>query len=431
MAESTIYQSELLQELQWRGLIHDLMPGTDEELLKGNVSAYIGFDPTSDSLHVGSLVQIILLKHLQAHGHRPVALVGGATGMIGDPSGKTKERNLLDTEALERNITGIQQQLSNFIAFDDSETGAKMVNNYDWFKEFSFLVFIRDVGKHISVNYMVAKDSVKKRMETGISFTEFSYQLVQGYDFLHLYRNENCKVQMGGSDQWGNITTGTELIRRVDSGEAFAITSPLITKADGSKFGKSEGGNVWLDPNKTSAYKFLQFWLNVSDEDAVNFIKIFTFRNRTEIEELIKQHEEAPHLRVLQNVLGEDLTTLVHSKDAYEQALEASKILFGRTDKTLADLSPELILEVLEGVPQFNVQKSVVDSGVDIVEFLSETTKILSSKSEVRRSLKENSLSVNKTKIKEDYQVNSDSLIHNKFCLVQRGKKNYFLVIAE
>jgi len=429
----------LVEELRWRGLIHDMMPGTEEQLAKESTTAYIGFDPTSDSLHIGSLVPIIILMHLKNHGHQPIALVGGATGMIGDPSGKSDERNLLDEATLAHNVAGIKKVLSKFLDFDSKEDNAPiLVNNYDWMKDFSFIDFARDVGKRITVNYMMAKDSVKKRLngedKTGMSFTEFTYQLIQGYDFYHLNKEYNCLLQMGGSDQWGNITTGTELVRRMSDGErkAYALTCPLITKADGSKFGKSEGGNVWLDAEKTSPYKFYQFWLNTSDEDAEKYIKIFTFKTEEEVNALIEQHKEAPHLRVLQKALAESLTLMVHDEAALEIAITASGILFGKPDVSeLNKLSAQDMLEVFDGVPSFEIAQSDLEAGIDIVSFLAEKTNILSSNSEVRRALKENSLSINKAKINAEKVVNKDDLLTNGFILVQRGKKNYFLVKVE
>ena len=423
-----------IEELTWRGMIHDTMPGAEEHLSEKMRSAYIGFDPTADSLHIGNLVPIMLLAHYQRCGHKPVALVGGATGMIGDPSGKSTERNLLDEKALRHNQEAIKKQLAHFLDFESNvENSAVLVNNYDWMKEFSFLEFIRDVGKHITVNYMMAKDSVKNRISSeaseGMSFTEFTYQLVQGYDFLHLYRENNCTIQMGGSDQWGNITTGTELIRRIGNGKGYAITCPLITKSDGSKFGKSEGGNVWLDANRTSPYKFYQYWLNSSDEDAEKYIKIFTFLNKEEIDALIKEHQEAPHLRVLQKRLAEELTILVHSNDDLDNAVKASNILFGRsTGDDLKQLDEQTFLDVFDGVPQAELSKTDIESGLDIIGALAEKSGFLKSNGEARRALKENSISVNKEKVKDDYSITSNDLINNKFVLLQRGKKNYFIL---
>ena len=423
-----------VEELTWRGMIHTVMPGAEEHLMESMRSAYVGFDPTADSLHIGNLVPIMLLAHYQRCGHRPVALVGGATGMIGDPSGKSNERNLLDEKTLRHNQEAIKNQLSHFLDFEsDAENAAILVNNYDWMKDFSFLEFIRDVGKHITVNYMMAKDSVKNRISSesteGMSFTEFTYQLVQGYDFLHLYKEKNCSIQMGGSDQWGNITTGTELIRRIDNGKGFAITCPLITKSDGSKFGKSEGGNVWLDANRTSPYKFYQYWLNSSDEDAEKYIKIFTFLTEYEINDLIAEHQEAPHLRVLQKRLAEEITTMVHSKDDLDNAIKASNILFGNsTSDDLKHLNEQTFLDVFDGVPQTEILKSEIEEGLDIIAALAEKGGFLKSNGEARRALKENSISVNKEKVKDDYKITSSDLINNKFVLLQRGKKNYFVI---
>ena len=425
----------LVEELRWRGLIHDMMPGTEEQLAKESTTAYIGFDPTSDSLHIGSLVPIIILMHLKNHGHQPIALVGGATGMIGDPSGKSDERNLLDETTLAHNVAGIKNVLSKFLDFESKEANAPiLVNNYDWMKDFSFIDFARDVGKRITVNYMMSKDSVKKRFSgdgPGMSFTEFTYQLIQGYDFYYLHKNYNCLLQMGGSDQWGNITTGTELVRRMNEGEskAYALTCPLITKADGSKFGKSEGGNVWLDAEKTSPYKFYQFWLNTSDEDAEKYIKIFTFKTEAEVNALISEHKEAPHLRVLQKALAESLTLMVHDENALEIAITASGILFGKPDVSeLNKLSKKDMLEVFDGVPSFEIAKADIKNGIDIVSFLAEKAAILPSNSEVRRALKENSLSINKAKIDAEKVITNEDVLKNGFILVQRGKKNYFLV---
>ena len=419
-----------VEELKWRGMIHDIMPGTQEQFAKEMTSAYIGFDPTADSLHIGSLVQIMILVHLQKAGHKPVALVGGATGMVGDPSGKSKERNLLDEETLNHNLKCMQAQLEKFLDFDCGENSAEVVNNFDWFKEFSFLDFIRDVGKHMSVNYMMAKDSVKSRLETGMSFTEFSYQLVQGYDFYWLWKNKNCMVQLGGSDQWGNIVTGTELIRRKGGGQAFAVTTPLIKKADGGKFGKTEEGNVWLDKTKTSPYKFYQFWLNSSDEDAKNYIKIFTLKSQEEINSIITEHEQAPHLRVLQKALADEVTTRVHSAEDLEMAIKASNILFGKsTADDLKSLDEDTFLSVFDGVPQFEVFANDFDCG--IVDFLAEKTQVFGSKGEARRMLKSNAVSINKEKVNEEKQISSTDLISNKYILVQKGKKNYFLIIIK
>ncbi|MCF6332512.1 MAG: tyrosine--tRNA ligase, partial [Draconibacterium sp.] len=427
-----------VEDLKWRGMLHDVMPGTEEQLAKEMTPAYIGFDPTSDSLHVGSFAQIMLLKRFQLAGHKPVALVGGATGMIGDPSGKSQERNLLNEESLNKNLNGIKAQLSKFLDFDSGEPNAAvMVNNYDWMKEFTFLDFIRDIGKHIPVNYMMAKESVKKRLgsesKVGMSFTEFTYQLVQGYDFLWLYENMGCKLQMGGSDQWGNITTGAELIRRKTGGEAFALTIPLITKADGGKFGKTEQGNVWLDPERTSPYQFYQFWLNTSDEDAEKYIKVFTLLPREEITVLIGQHKEAPHSRSLQKKLAEEITTMVHSKEEYEMALTASQILFGKgTTEQLHKLNESTFLSVFEGVPQFTVLKAELEAGINIIDLLAEKAEVFPSKGELRRTIKGNGLSINKEKIGDpNLTVNEEFLIGGKYILVQKGKKNYFLITAE
>ncbi|WP_396602924.1 tyrosine--tRNA ligase [Algibacter sp. R77976] len=423
-----------VEELTWRGMIHTVMPGAEEHLMESMRSAYVGFDPTADSLHIGNLVPIMLLAHYQRCGHKPVALVGGATGMIGDPSGKSNERNLLDEKTLRHNQESIKAQLAHFLDFEsDASNAAELVNNYDWMKDFSFLEFIRDVGKHITVNYMMAKDSVKNRISSdaseGMSFTEFTYQMVQGYDFLHLYKERDCSIQMGGSDQWGNITTGTELIRRVAGGKGFAITCPLITKSDGSKFGKSEGGNVWLDANRTSPYKFYQYWLNSSDEDAEKYIKIFTFLNEDEINVLIETHKEAPHLRVLQKRLAEEITVMVHSKEDLDNAIKASSILFGKsTSEDLKQLNEQTFLDVFDGVPQTQIDKSEIENGLDIIAALAEKGGFLKSNGEARRALKENSISVNKEKVKDDYSISEKDLINNKFVLLQRGKKNYFVL---
>ena len=425
-------KTNFVEELRWRGMIHDMMPGTEEQLNKEMTTAYVGIDPTADSLHIGHLVSIMMLKHLQAAGHKPIALVGGATGMIGDPSFKSAERKLLTTEEIQHNVEGIRKQLAKFLDFDNGENAAEMLNNYDWMKDYLFLDFIRDVGKHITVNYMMAKDSVKKRMETGISFTEFSYQLLQGYDFLTLYRKKGCKLQMGGSDQWGNITTGTELIRRMEGGEAFALTCPLITKADGTKFGKTEGGNVWLDPEKTSPYKFYQFWLNCSDEDSVKYIRIFTLLSKEEIEALEAEHAQAPHLRVLQKALAKDITVRVHSQKDYEQAVAASEILFGKgTTEQLQQLDKDTIASVFEGVPQFTIAKSKVEAGIDMVDLLAVETNVFASKGEIKRALKENSISINKAKISEGYNVTSNDILAGSYIVVQKGKKNYYLIIVQ
>ena len=422
-----------VEELRWRGMIHDIMPGTEEQFLKQTATAYVGFDPTADSLHIGHLVGIMMLSHLQRSGHRPIVLLGGATGMIGDPSFKSQERKLLTLEEIQHNQACIKKQLSRFMDFEtETENKALVLNNYDWNSKWSFLDFIRDVGKHITVNYMMAKDCVKKRIETGLSFTEFSYQLLQAYDFKYLYENYGCKLQMGGSDQWGNITCGTELIRRTLSGEAFAMTCPLITKADGTKFGKTEKGNVWLDAEKTSPYAFYQFWLNVSDDDAKKFIRIFTFFTKDEIEVLEKQHDEAPNLRTLQKALAKDITIRVHGEEEYNKAVEASEILFGKgTTDTLKRLDSATFLSVFEGVPTFEVSKEEILQGINIIDLLAEKTQILASKGEVRRALKENSLSVNKEKVKEDFVTSSNDLLNSQYILVQKGKKNYFIIVAK
>lgn len=421
-----------IQELRWRGMLQDVMPGTEELLNKEQTTAYVGIDPTADSLHIGHLVSVMMLKHFQAAGHKPLALIGGATGMIGDPSGKSLERNLLDEETLRHNQACIKTQLQKFLDFDSTAPNrAEMVNNYDWMQAMSFLDFIRDVGKHITVNYMMAKDSVKKRFtgetKDGMSFTEFTYQLVQGYDFFHLYQTKNCKLQMGGSDQWGNITTGTELIRRKVSGEAYGLTCPLITKADGGKFGKTESGNIWLDPEKTSPYQFFQFWMNCSDADSAKYIRIFTSFTQVEIETMEKEHAEAPHLRLLQKALAKDLTIRVHSQQEYEAALEASEILFGKsTTDALKKLSEKMFLAVFEGVPQSEINRE--DLNVSIVDFLSEKTGIYASKGEVRRALKENGVSVNKEKVNEETVIDETLLLNGAYILVQKGKKNYYVV---
>jgi tyrosyl-tRNA synthetase len=421
-----------IEELKWRGMIHDTMPGTEEQLAKEMTSAYIGFDPTSDSLHIGSLVPILLLVHFQRCGHKPIALVGGATGMVGDPSGKSEERNLLTEEVLQNNLNGVKKQLEKFLDFDASKpNAAEMVNNYDWFREMNFLQFIRDVGKHITVNYMMAKDSVKKRIESenGISFTEFTYQLIQGYDFYWLYKNKNCKLQMGGSDQWGNIVTGTELVRRKAGGEAFALTCPLVKKADGTKFGKTEKGNIWLDPAKTSPYQFYQFWLNASDEDAKSWIKLFTLLPQAEVETLITEHDQSPHLRILQKRLAKELTCFIHTEHDYEFAVKASEILFGNaTTDALQSLSEAQLLQALEGVPAFEYPKENLNSGVDVVTFLADS-KIFPSKGEARKTVQGGGVSFNKEKINSiDLIVDKSQLLNDKYILVQKGKKNYYLV---
>ncbi|NNC62077.1 MAG: tyrosine--tRNA ligase [Eudoraea sp.] len=426
--------SNFVEELKWRGMLHDAMPGTEEHLMSGMQSAYVGIDPTADSLHIGHLVGVMMLRHFQLAGHKPYALIGGATGMIGDPSGKSSERNLLDETTLRLNQEAIREQLSRFLDFDtDVENGAVLVNNYDWMKDFSFLDFIRDVGKHITVNYMMAKDSVRKRLDAeakeGMSFTEFTYQLVQGYDFLYLYQNYNCTLQMGGSDQWGNITTGTELIRRIGGGKGYALTCPLITKADGTKFGKSEDGNVWLDAHRTSPYKFYQYWINTSDEDAEKYIKIFTFLSRADIESLIKEHQQAPHLRTLQKKLAEEVTTMVHSKGDLENAIRASTILFGKsTSSDLKSLDAYTFLEVFEGVPQAEISRGDITNGLDIIAALAANTGFLNSNGEARRELKQNSISVNKEKVSEGYMIKESDLINDRYVLLQRGKKSYFIL---
>jgi tyrosyl-tRNA synthetase len=416
-----------VQELKWRGMIHDIMPGTEEQFQKEMTSAYIGFDPTADSLHIGSLVQIMILVHLQKCGHKPYALIGGATGMVGDPSGKSKERNLLNKETLEHNLNCVKNQLEKFLDFDCGDNSAVVVNNFEWFEHLSFLDFIRDNGKHISINYMMAKDSVKSRLETGLSFTEFSYQLVQGFDFYWLWKNKQCKVQLGGSDQWGNIVTGTELIRRKSGGEAFAVTTPLIKKSDGGKFGKTEEGNVWLDKTKTSPYKFYQFWLNSSDDDAKNYIKIFTLKSKEEISILIKEHNQAPHLRSLQKNIAEEITIRVHGKKELENAILASNILFGKsTSDDLKKLDSETFLAVFEGVPQYSISKEELNT--DIFTLLVEKTSIFNSKGEARRMISSNAVSFNKEKISSDFNSSDISLINEQYLLVQKGKKNYFVI---
>ena len=429
----------LVEELRWRGLFHDMMPGTEEQLLKGATTAYIGFDPTADSLHIGSLVQIILLMHLRKSGHKAIALVGGATGMIGDPSGKSNERNLLDEATLNHNVEGIKNVLSRFLDFDAKDENAPiLVNNYDWMKDFSFIDFARDIGKRITVNYMMSKDSVKKRLSgeegaEGMSFTEFTYQLIQGYDFYHLNKHYNCLLQMGGSDQWGNITTGTELVRRMNVGndeksKAYALTTPLITKADGSKFGKSEGGNVWLDADKTSVYKFYQFWLNSTDVDAEKYIKIFTFLDKETIEKLIAEHNEAPHLRVLQKRLAEEITVMVHSKEDLENAIVASNAFFSPTMDELKKLDEKTFLEVFDGVPQAEISMEDLNAGLDMIAALAAKTNFLASNSDARRELKQNSISLNKEKVGEDKIITKEDLINNQFLLLQKGKKNYYVI---
>lgn len=425
---------DFIAELQWRGMIHDMMPGTQEQLNKEQTSAYIGFDPTADSLHIGNLVQIMSLVHFQRCGHKPLALVGGATGMVGDPSGKTSERKLLNEEELRHNEASIKNQLSSFLEFGAGGNAAEMINNYQWFKDIGFIDFLRDVGKHITINYMTAKESVKSRLETGLSFTEFSYQLLQGYDFYWLYTNHGVKLQMGGSDQWGNIVTGTELIRRKAGGEAFALTTPLVTKSDGSKFGKTEQGNVWLDAERTSPYQFYQFWLNCADADAQQLIRIFSVKDRQFIEELERQHLEKPHLRLLQKHLAEEITTLVHTKKEYLKALEASQILFGKsTENQLRTIDESLLLTVFEGVPQVSIARSLLDGKNNVTDFLSEITGgvIFTSKGEARRMIQGGGVSINKIKLENADQALDFELLQNKYLLVQKGKKNYFLIKAE
>lgn len=429
---------DFVEELRWRGMIHNIMPGTEELLKKEMTSAYVGIDPTADSLHIGHLVGVMMLRHLQQAGHRPIALIGGATGMIGDPSMKSAERNLLSEETLRHNQECIKKQLSKFLDFDSkAENAAVLVNNYDWMKDYGFLNFIRDIGKHITVNYMMAKDSVKKRLSAdsraGMSFTEFSYQLLQGYDFLYLNRHFNCKLQMGGSDQWGNITTGSELIRRIDGKEAFALTCPLITKADGGKFGKTESGNIWLDPERTSPYAFYQFWINVSDEDAAKYIKIFTSLSKEEIEKLEAEQAENPHLRPLQKRLAQEITILVHGETEYNAAAEASQILFGQgTADTLRKMKPSTILDVFNGVPQFNIPKEALSDNIKVIDFLTETAPVFKSKGELRKLIQSGGISINKEKVdSQDFPINKENIIADKYIVVQRGKKNYFLIVAE
>ena len=425
-----------VEELRWRGMLHDITPGTEELLKKEMATSYVGIDPTADSLHIGHLVGIMMLKHFQVSGHKPMALVGGATGMIGDPSGKSQERNLLDEKTLRHNQECLKAQIALFLDFDsEAPNAAEMVNNYDWMKDFSFLDFIRDIGKHLTVNYMMAKDSVKKRLsaesKSGMSFTEFTYQLVQGFDFLHLFREKNCKLQMGGSDQWGNILTGTELIRRIEGGEAYALTCPLITKADGGKFGKTEEGNVWLDSKRTSPYKFYQFWLNVSDEDAEKYIKIFTLLGKEKIENLVKEHVEAPHLRVLQKTLAKEVTSMVHGEEEYLSSVEASEILFGKaTTESLSRIREDVFLSVFEGVPQFETSNNTPD--LNILDFLVEETGVFPSKGELKRLIKGGGLSLNKEKITdENLVIKNEHFLKDKYILVQKGKKNYFLIIVK
>lgn len=419
-----------IEELRWRRMIHDIMPGTEEQLNSGMTTAYLGIDPTADSLHIGHLVGVMMLTHLQQCGHRPIVVVGGATGMIGDPSFKSEERKLLSLEQIKHNQECIKKQLAKFMDFsEDCNNGALILNNYDWNNSWTFLDFIRDIGKHITVNYMMSKDCVKKRIESGLSFTEFSYQLLQAYDFKYLFDNYGCRLQMGGSDQWGNITSGTELIRKTTGGEAFALTCPLITKADGKKFGKTEKGNVWLDAEKTSPYAFYQFWLNTSDDDAKKFIRIFTLMPREEIEALEAEHDKAPDMRLLQKTLAKDITIRVHSQEALDAAMAASDILFGKgTKESLAGLDEATFLSVFEGVPTFELEKAELENGIDIIELLAGKTQILASKSEARRGLKENSISINKEKVKEGFVVDSSCLLNDRYVLVQKGKKNYFIV---
>ncbi|MGO4876879.1 tyrosine--tRNA ligase [Pedobacter psychrotolerans] len=427
--------TNFVEELRWRGMLHDIMPNTEEKLNEGMTSGYIGFDPTADSLHVGHLTQIMTLIHFQNAGHKPFALVGGATGMVGDPSGKSDERNLQTPEMIEHNLKGMKSQLSKFLKFEEGGNGAVMVNNADWFKDMNLFTFIRDVGKHITVNYMMAKDSVKRRLEgdSGLSFTEFCYQLIQGYDFYHLWKNENCLVQMGGSDQWGNIVTGTELIRRKDAGTAYAITTQLIKKADGTKFGKTESGAVWLDPAKTSPYKFYQFWLNASDDDVKKWIRIFTLKNKEEIEALEKEHDAAPHLRILQKALAEDITVKTHSAEALETAIKTSEFLFGNGSLDfLKSLSENQVLEMFEGIPQFHISKSELSAGIDAATLLAEKAAVFSSKGETKKLIQGGGVAVNKEKVTDAMQVfNTGNLINDQFIVVQKGKKNYFLLIAE
>ncbi|MBA9077425.1 MULTISPECIES: tyrosine--tRNA ligase [Rufibacter] len=432
----------LIEELRWRGMLHDFMPGTEEQLASGMTTGYIGFDPTASSLHIGNLATIMLLVHLQRAGHKPVALVGGATGMIGDPSGKSAERNLLSEEVLRANQEGIRKQLEKFLHFDGAQNSAEIVNNYDWFKEFSFLGFLRDVGKHLTVNYMMKKDSVKNRINAqegdnaaeGLSFTEFSYQLLQGYDFYHLYKHKNVRLQMGASDQWGNITTGTELIRRMDGGKAFALVGKLVTKADGTKFGKSEGGNIWLDPEMTSPYKFYQFWLNLADEEAAKLIKVYTLLPQDEIARITEEHQQAPHLRVLQKALAKEVTTTVHSAEEYESAVEASEILFGKGDlETLRNLKEDTLLAVFEGVPQITVSKDALATTANAVDFLSELTnaEIFASKGEAKKMIQNGGVSINRQKVARPEEAVTTDLLQGKYLVVQKGKKNYYLVKAE
>ena len=426
--------TNFIEELKWRGLLFDITPETEKFLLERPEKGYIGFDPTADSMHIGSLVQIIILMHFQKAGHSPIILLGGATGMIGDPSGKSDERNLLDQKTLVKNCNGIKKQFEKFLNFKKTiDNPALLVNNYDWMKSYSLIDFSREIGKHLTVNYMMAKESVKKRLgsesKVGMSFTEFTYQLIQGYDFLHLYNSLDCKLQMGGSDQWGNITTGTELIRRKEGGKSYAITCPLIKKTDGSKFGKTENGNVWLDKSRTSPYKFYQFWLNTTDDDAMTYIKIFTFLTKKTIENKIKEHSETPHLRLLQKIIAEEVTTLVHGKEAYLKAVEASQILFGKsTDDALQKLDTQTFLEIFAGVPQSKIKRSLLDEGIDIVTVLTNETGFFNSKGEARRAINQNAISVNQAKVTLDYFIGIEDLIANQYVLLQRGKKNYFVI---
>ncbi len=424
----------LIEELRWRGMIHDMMPGTEDQLAKEMTTAYVGIDPTADSLHIGHLVSIMLLKHLQKHGHKPIAVVGGATGMIGDPSGKSEERKLLDEATLNHNVTSLESQLKKFLDFSgNSKNSAEIVNNYDWMKQFSFIGFLREVGKHLTISYMMSKDSVQKRLETGISFTEFTYQLLQGYDFLYLYENKNCKLQMGGSDQWGNITTGTELIRRKTGGEAFALTCPLITKADGGKFGKTEKGNIWLSSQYTSPYQFYQFWINVSDEDAEKYIKIFTMLKPEEITHIIEKHKADPHVRHLQTILAKELTIMVHNEVELNKAIDASQILFGKgTREMLENLDVSTFLNVFDGVPTFEINKNELNEGINILELLAVKSQIFPSKGEARKMTQAGGISINKDKVEnEQVIVNSSSLLNKKYILIQKGKKNYFIIKVE
>jgi tyrosyl-tRNA synthetase len=427
--------TNFVEELRWRGMLQDIMPGTEEKLNEGMTSGYIGFDPTADSLHVGHLTQIMTLIHFQRAGHKPYALVGGATGMVGDPSGKSAERNLQTGEMVEHNLNELKKQLTRFLVFDDKDNGAVMINNADWFKDMSLFTFIRDIGKHITVNYMMAKDSVKRRLEgdSGLSFTEFCYQLIQGYDFYYLWKHHNCLVQMGGSDQWGNIVTGTELIRRKDAGTAFAITTQLIKKSDGTKFGKTESGAVWLDAGKTSPYKFYQFWLNASDDDTKKWIRIFTLKKREEIEELEHQHDEAPHLRVLQKALAEDITVRTHSAEALETAIKTSEFLFGNGSlEFFKTLTEEQVLEIFEGIPQFTISKAELEEGIDAATLLAEKSAVFASKGEAKKLIQGGGVSVNKEKLNDPAQrITGADLLNNQFLIVQKGRKNYFLLIAK